>query len=33
MRRPECEAAYNQCKDLPNQDECVLASLFVCQLV
>ena len=27
---PLCENAYNQCKDLPNQDECVLGSLALC---
>jgi hypothetical protein len=30
---PDCEVAYNECKDLPNQDECVVASLFACQLL
>jgi hypothetical protein len=25
-----CEATYNQCKDLPNLDECVLGSLALC---
>ena len=28
-----CEAAYNQCKDLPNLDECVLGSLALCQVL
>jgi hypothetical protein len=28
-----CEAGYNQCKDLPNQDECVLASLALCSVL
>ena len=30
---PLCEAGYNQCKDLPNQDECVLASLALCSVL
>ena len=30
---PLCEAAYNQCKDLPNQDECVLGSLALCSVL
>jgi len=30
---PLCEAAYDQCKDLPNQDECVLASLALCSVL
>jgi hypothetical protein len=28
-----CEAGYNQCKDLPNLDECVLASLALCSVL
>ena len=27
-----CEAAYNNCKDLPNLDECVLGSLALCSI-
>jgi hypothetical protein len=30
---PLCESAYNQCKDLPNQDECVVASLALCSVL
>ena len=28
-----CEASYNQCKDLPNQDECIVLSLALCEIV
>ncbi len=28
-----CETAYNQCKNLPNQDECVAASLALCSVL
>ena len=31
--KPLCETAYNQCKDLPNQDECVLGSLALCSVL
>ncbi len=31
--KPVCETAYNQCKNLPNQDECVAASLALCSVL
>jgi len=31
--KPLCEAAYNQCKDLPNLDECIAGSLLLCEVV
>ena len=28
-----CETAYNQCKNLPNLDECVAGSLALCSVL
>jgi len=28
-----CEAAYDRCKDLPNQNECIIGSLALCEVV
>jgi hypothetical protein len=31
--KPVCEATYNQCKNLPNLDECVAGSLALCSVL
>ncbi len=30
--KPVCEATYNQCKNLPNLDECIAGSLALCSI-